>query len=222
MNPKILLSYSRNSQNYVDAIEKLEGIPTAEYLPSVNTDYDGLLLCGGEDIAPRYYNEEIRTSKVINEERDRAEFALLDAFVKAGKPVMGICRGMQLINVFFGGSLTQHIATADERHYALEGGDFVHKVNAEGDSIVQSLYGDSFYVNSRHHQAVNKIGNGLKVAAVSSEDGVIECIEHSRMPIFGTQWHPERMCFANKRTDTVDGSAVLKYFLDMCVCKAAL
>lgn len=216
MRPKILLSYESNIQNYRNAVENLGAVAVPGFLAEYDPSYDALILCGGGDADPTYYGEAINGSRRINPDRDKAEFALLDAFVKAEKPIFGICRGMQLINVFFGGSLIQHVDTADKLHYALEGGDFVHKVHAEKGSTICSLYGDSFFVNSRHHQAVKKAGDGLKVTAVSAEDGIVECIEHTSLPIIGTQWHPERMCFANKREDTVDGSLILKYFIDMC------
>ncbi len=215
MKPRILLSCQSNMQNYINAVNELGGIAIAEYLPDVNTDYEGLILCGGSDINPALYGEEINGSRRIDNERDKSELALLDAFVKAGKPVMGICRGMQMINVYFGGSLYQHLDTADS-HYLQQGGDSVHEVTAINGSTASLLYGDVFCVNSRHHQSVKVLGKELFVTMISKVDNVIEGIEHARFPVIATQWHPERMCFDNRRDDTVDGAKIIGHFVRMC------
>lgn len=216
MIPKILLSYGNGPENYINAVERLGAIAVAEYLPQVTTECDGLLLCGGSDIDPLRYGENVNGSRNIDVDRDNSEFALLDAYVKAGKPVMGICRGCQLINVYFGGTLVQHLDTADD-HYALSGGDLVHSVKAADESILKSLYGSDFSVNSRHHQAIKQIGNGLVATAFSTADNVIEAIEHTSLPIIAVQWHPERTCFDHARDDTVDGSRLIERFLEICI-----
>ena len=213
---KILLSGSSKMQNYTAAVEGVGAIADAKYLPEVDTSYDGLILCGGCDIHPRHYEQDINGSKNIDDARDMAEFALLKAYVEAGKPVMGICRGLQLINVYFGGSLHQHILTA-ESHTGLEtGGDNVHNIQTEAGSIGERLYGGRASVNSNHHQAIDYLGNDLKVTMISEEDGVIEGIEHEKLPIFAVQWHPERMCMEHKRSDTVDGLKIFEYFVELC------
>ena len=142
---------------YIDAIEKLGAVAEATYLPRINTDFDGLILCGGVDVDPHRYGEEINGSEKIDYDRDAAEFALLKAYVEAGKPVFGICRGHQLINVFFGGSLYQDIPEA-VLHKKQEKQDSVHAVRALSDSILQKLYGEHFFVNSAHHQAIKALG----------------------------------------------------------------
>ena len=211
---KILLSCSANSQNYVDAIENLGAEPSANYLPAIDTNYDGLILCGGNDINPERYAEKLNGAVDIDFERDEVEFALLKAYIDAGKPIMGICRGCQLINVFFGGSLYQNLPESD-LHKRKNGMDSVHSVTAISDSIVGGLYGDNFAVNSAHHQAVKTLGVGLRASA-NWNGQYIEAIEHSSYPIFGVQWHPERMCFRNKREDTVCGADIFEYFINMC------
>lgn len=184
-------------------------------MPEVDTDYDGLLLCGGSDVHPSYYGEEINGSVNIDIERDKAEFALLKAFVDVGKPVLGICRGCQVINIFFGGTLYQHLSDAD-KHSSFSNFDLIHPVSAVEGSSAERLYGSEFVVNSFHHQAINKLGDGLKVTMRAKDGGAVEGIEHTTLPIFATQWHPERMCFSHAREDTVDGKAILERFIAMC------
>lgn len=214
--PKILLSGKVNLQFYVDAVNGLGAEADAKYLPPIDTNYDGLILCGGSDVDPQYYGQAINGSVNLDKERDAVEFALLEAYVKAGKPVMGICRGYQLINIFFGGSLEQHIEAAD-LHVRHNGVDSAHTVTAEKGSILQKLYGDTFSVNSSHHQAVMTLGSGLRATAFWNN--LTEAYEHDSLPIFGVQWHPERMCFTQKREDTVDGSLLIRYFLEQMVKK---
>lgn len=211
---KILLACADPYKNYVEALEGLGAEPTPEYLPEVDTSYDGLILCGGSDIDPKYYGEPMDGSVNIDLERDKAEFALLKAYVEAGKPVFGICRGLQLINIFFGGTLHQDIPEAD-LHKKINGVDSVHNVTAKADSILGKVYGETFAVNSAHHQAIKDLGAGLRATA-RWNDRYIEGIEHKDHPIFAVQWHPERMCFNNKREDTVNGAEILQYFLNLC------
>ena len=213
--PRILLSGNKKLQDYVDAVEGTGGIAFAKYLPDVDTDYDGLILCGGNDIDPFYYGEEMNGSVDIDGARDAVEFALLKAFVNAGKPVMGICRGCQLLNVYFGGTLHQHIINAAE-HVTGTDEDLLHGVIAAKGSVIESLYGTDFKVNSFHHQAIKDVGQGLKITMMSSDNTVIEGVEHESLPVFAVQWHPERLCFSNRRPDTIDGAEIFKYFLQQC------
>ena len=211
---QILLSCGSEPRNYVEALNHLGAEPTAKYLPEVDTRYDGLLLCGGTDIDPARYGEPLNGSMDIDLKRDEAEFALLKAYLDAGKPIFGICRGHQLINVFFGGSLYQDLPEAAS-HKRQQGKDGVHEVAAVSDSIVGRLYGNTFAVNSAHHQGIKVLGEGLRETAVWKGQ-YNEAVEHCTYPIFGVQWHPERMCFGNKREDTVCGAEILKHFLEMC------
>lgn len=213
--PVILLSGQKKLQNYIDAVEDAGGIAVAEYLPEVDASYDGLILCGGGDIDPGYYHEEVDGSVNIDHARDRTELALLQAFVDAGKPVLGICRGLQLINVFFGGTLYQDLDNARE-HSSYSDYDLIHPVHAEKGSVEEALYGADFTVNSYHHQAVKDLGKGLRATMKAAGSSVIEGIEHETLPVFAVQWHPERMCFSNRREDTVDGSGIFRHFVKMC------
>jgi putative glutamine amidotransferase len=146
--------------------------------------------------------------------RDQVEFALLKAYLDAGKPVFGICRGLQLINIYFGGSLHQDIAEGS-MHDNGKSYYITHRLTAEADSIVGAAYGTTLSVNSAHHQAIKRLGDGLRPTAFW-EGKYIEAFEHVSLPLFAVQWHPERMCFGHAREDTVDGTALFEKFLQMC------
>lgn len=215
MKPKILLSCGSSCDNYVIAVLECGGIPTAKYLPELDTSYDGLILCGGGDIDPRYYDEETDGSRNIDHNRDEAEFALAKAYIEMGKPVLGICRGHQVLNVYFGGSLYQDLSNA-AAHSSFANQDLIHSVTAEEGSLLFSLYGSEFVTNSSHHQAIKVLGKGLKATLHACQGGTVEAVEHEYLPVLGVQWHPERMCFRNKREDTADGSAIFRYFISLC------
>ena len=214
MKPRILLSVNSKRDNYIDAVNNCGGIAVPQYCPEVSTEYDGLIICGGNDIDPAYYNEKMNGSVNIDAKRDMAEFALAKAFAEKKKPIFGICRGCQLLNVAFGGNLYQDISNASE-HCSFSDYDLVHKVTVKKDSFLYKMYGVEFSVNSFHHQAIKETGNGFDVLA-TADGTTIEGIIHKELPIFGVQWHPERMCFANKREDTVDGSEIFKFFIKLC------
>ena len=178
--------------------------------------FDGLLLPGGGDIAPSRYGQADAGCLYVDPALDDMQFAALGAFVKAGRPVLGICRGHQLVNVYFGGTLIQHLpeSPAHSRDTG-DAGDKVHPTRAKEKSFLYDLYGPRFATNSAHHQAVDRPGEGLQ-AVQWSEDGVVEGIAHRTLPVWGVQWHPERMCFAHARADTVDGAKVIEMFLNRC------
>ena len=211
---KILLSYGDNAENYLAVLEQLGADGVAQYLPPVDTNYDGLILCGGNDINPARYGEDMDGATDIDFARDEAEIALIQAYLQAGKPIMGICRGLQLLNVFFGGSLYQDLPETS-LHRGENHADVVHTVNAVPDSILGELYGETFAVNSTHHQAIKALGNGLR-ATVTWNGQYAEAIEHTQYPIFGVQWHPERMCYKHERKDTVCGADLFKRFIELC------
>ena len=139
--------------------------------------------------------------------------ALFALFRAMNKPIFGICRGHQMINVALGGTLIQDLP--DERHRRDADADIdrVHIVKTTHPLMAQ-LYGESFVSNSAHHQAIDRLGEGLSVTCVS-DDGVIEGIVHENGQIFAVQFHPERMSFALRREDADDGAAVLRLFVSM-------
>lgn len=158
---------------------------------------DGLLLSGGPDIEPALYGQ-MRSAKCGKPDpmRDLAEPMILKAFYKTGKPIFGVCRGMQLMNVCFGGTLKQDIRKEQcRRHF-----DFLrknrgsHLVTLASDSKLPAILGgDTAYVNSLHHQAVDSVGKNLTAAAIS-EDGFVEALEITGYDFgIAVQWHPEHM-----------------------------
>ncbi len=213
MKPKILLSYGNKAEEYTEVIETFGGAADAKYCPDYSEEYDGLILCGGNDIDPSCYGEEINGAKNINYERDKADFKLTAAFAEAKKPILGVCRGSQLLNVFFGGSLYQHIENA-AMHISYNDVYSVHGVTAVEDTLIYDLYGSDFSVNSSHHQAVKRLGEGLVVNARSGD--IVEAFTHKSLPIIGVQWHPERMCCSRTNPDTVLADSLFKHFIDLC------
>ena len=179
-------------------------------------NYDGLLIPGGGDINPARYGQKLNGSFMILDALDDLQFNILDAFVKAKKPVLGICRGCQIINVYFGGSLIQHLPTAFRHSHELDEDDRIHGCLAEKGSWISSLYGTEFTHNSSHHQAAQRLGEGLAVDAVCQEDGVIETLHHTLLPVYGVQWHPERLCLAHKWENAVNGLPVFCFFSRLC------
>lgn len=217
MIPKILLSTSRDDPKYyVDMIRQCGGEPIAAYCPKYSEEYDGLLLTGGVDVHPSLYGEAVNGSVNMDTDRDAAELALIPAFLAAGKPVFGICRGQQLLNVYFGGTLYQHIDAADIHSPPQTGIYLAHEAAAVPGSICHRLYGAQFSINSHHHQAVKDLAPGLTATMFAANGTVIEAFEHESLPVFAVQWHPERMCFSAARPDTVDGAPIGKYFVELC------
>lgn len=198
--------------NYIAALEGvgLEAIKTLD--PEAEAACAALLLPGGGDVEPSLYGHENQGSRDIDRALDDRQLAMLERFLRAGKPVLGICKGMQLLNVRFGGTLIQHLAVSDT--HAWSEGDRVHLCRAAEGSLLRTLYGREFSVNSLHHQAVAAVGKGFRLTAWAP-DGTAEAMEHESLPLIGVQFHPERMCFGKARPDTVDGSAIFRYFQKM-------
>jgi putative glutamine amidotransferase len=180
---------------------------------------DGLLLQGGNDVAPESYGEApMHPDWSGDRVRDLYEIELIDAFVRAGKPVFGICRGLQLLNVMFGGTLLQDIATqrpasrahrdgsAFERHF--------HSVELVPGTRLAQLYPGVHHgtVNSLHHQAIKDLAPGFVVEAVCPDDGMIEAVRRAGAGyVAAVQWHPEFHIPGDP--DTFDDAPLLKDFL---------
>lgn len=190
---------------YIRAVRQAGGVPVIlpvglEAIEDVCDRLDGVLLIGGEDVDPYLYGEEPhrQLGKVLPE-RDESELALVKTMADQDKPVFGICRGYQLINVAFGGTIYQDMyAQLSEdllQHHQLTDLDFAfHSIDIVGDSKLAEWAGTSeVRVNSLHHQAVKEVHAPLVVTAVA-KDGVIEAIESTAHRfVVGVQWHPEAM-----------------------------
>ena len=208
---KVALAGTESLTNYIDALKEndIEVIATLDVDEAIKCD--GLLLPGGGDIDPAYYGEEMNGSDEPDRELDKAQRDILDAFVKAKKPILGICRGMQLINIYFGGSLHQDLVTRDI-HTRKNDNDSIHSVKSvEEGNLFEKFYGKTFNINSAHHQGTKKLGKGLK-EVLRSEDGECEAVIHEELPIIATQFHPERMSYKQRRDDAVVGEEIFKYF----------
>lgn len=161
---------------------------------------DGVVLSGGEDVHPRYYRktEYLELCQEIDEERDAMEWKVLETTEKKQIPVLGICRGLQVANVFLGGTLIPDIPTFGKfDHAKTEAADRYHIVHVDENSMLREVVGaSSGTVNSAHHQSADRIGKGL-VANAISVDGIVEGLERRRGATGGfmllVQWHPERM-----------------------------
>jgi putative glutamine amidotransferase len=185
---------------YTDKITDAGGVPvqltrSADPL-AVIEHLHGLLLAGGGDIDPRRYGATPGVGHgVFEPERDRFESALLAAAIERGIPVLGICRGAQVINVHFGGTLIPHLPDDVGEAHSSTGyprNERTHEVVFEAETQLGEMYGERCRVNSFHHQAVGDVGDDLVVAAVAG-DGVIEAIEHRHHAVLGVQWHPEML-----------------------------
>ncbi len=217
MNPKLLLSTSRDDPSpYVEAVQKAGGEPTALYCPEFSDIYDGLILCGGADVHPQFYGQQVTDSVNMDLRRDKAEMALIRAFLAAGKPIFGICRGCQILNVYFGGTLHQHLDAAHIHAPKVYGNYLSHDAIALPGSICHRIYGQSFPINSHHHQGIATLAPCLKATMLASDGAVVEAVEHESLPVSAVQWHPEKMCLRFARPDTVDGLPILCDFVVQC------
>ena len=192
---------------FIRAVCGVGGIPflipagDPEFAPKYYERVDALIFSGGADPDPLFYGEESNCGiGEITPKRDSFELALAELVLKGDKPVLAICRGLQVINIAAGGTLYQDlkgITTQEHRQQAPRWYP-THRVRINQNSRLYGLLGkESLRVNSFHHQGVHKIGSGLLVAA-ASDDGLIEAVEASDTEkyLYGIQWHPE--CFWEK------------------------
>lgn len=194
------------SKSYSDAVHKAGGI--AVMIP-ITTDsltlraslsiLDGIIMSGGGDIHPSYFGERpVKELGEVDSDRDVYDMCLIRMAAQHNIPMLGVCRGEQLINVAFGGTLYQDLPSQYKGDTLIQHRNTIHNINVEANSwIAQMAECDVFSVNTYHHQAVKKVAPGFKATAWS-EDGVIEAIENvNGYPIWGVQFHPERMLVDN-------------------------
>ena len=212
------------NKSYIDSVIRSSGIPFI--MPIVEDDkiirgmienVDGIIMTGGVDVHPFRFNEEpIEKIGTISAERDEFDFKVMKYAVEMNKPIFGICRGIQVINVHFGGTLIQdipsqrntnilHSQTA-EYHIA------THKINIVKDTIIYDMLGETSEVNSFHHQAIDNLAKDFKVTA-TSKDGMVEAIEYKKKDSFilGVQWHPELMSAKNVKMQNI-----FDMFVEVC------
>lgn len=202
----LLREDSGTGRNYSAATALAGGLPAMAAVldPELATDYaqahDGLILSGGADVDPVEFGQHPNPNLgSVDVRRDKFELALYHAFFEAGKPILGICRGLQVINVAAGGTLHQHIGDLpnvwQHSQRTIDGTPF-HEVSlAPGSALHAGFNADTIRTNTYHHQAIDEVANGYTVTATAG-DGIIEAIEHSGNPfVLGVQWHPE-MAFA--------------------------
>lgn len=180
-----------------------EGIEIVQVNSTNNIDNivnncDALIIPGGADINPSLYKEEVNGTKEYYDFIDTLDYAYIDAFFNANKPIIGICRGHQIINVFFGGTLYQDIQ--NHRHTN-------HNVNITKDSFIYDIYKtNNLTVNSLHHQAIKDLAPNFEIIA-QSDDGYIEACKYKN--IYTVQWHPEMY----------DAHRFISYFLENIINK---
>lgn len=180
--------------DYTRAVLAAGGIPI--HLPidvdpaDVVDRLDGVLLSGGADIDPSRYGREPDGSDPSEAERDQYELSLLDRVHERELPTLGICRGLQMVNVHAGGTLHQHVPV--HAGHDLAPNTILHEIAVEAESTLGGLYGERRSVNSLHHQTIDDLGANLRVTA-RSDDGGVEAIEHTTLPVIAVQWHPELM-----------------------------
>lgn len=196
--------YGEDLQAYIDAVESAGGNPvllplieSREEAEELLDSIDVLILTGGEDVDPSYYGEEPDPNlEEIYPERDVSDFLLLEAALDRDFPVLAICRGCQILNIFSGGSLYQDLPTlygTDILHRSEDEIEFeYHDINvAEGSLLADIMGAGRLNVNSWHHQGIKDLGEGL-IAVASADDGIIEVIEMEGSSfVLGLQFHPE-------------------------------
>ena len=239
MRPKIAICIlNQNPANYVNAVLRAGGEPVVigrpltgkspfplihdalqDYridpeLPEDEMEFDGLILPGGADLNPLCYGRQDWCCHGVCDQLDQLDFHCLRHFVERGKPVMGICRGLQVINVYLGGDLYQDIGRKlRPSHRGSIEADQHHPGHAEKGSFLYGIYGEDMLINSNHHQAIRHIAESLKVVQ-RAPDGIVEAVENQDQSIVAVQWHPERLF--QKEGPWVDGGELFSWFVNRC------
>lgn len=215
MKPKTIAlpCLKKGYKNYIEAITYFNAtIVQSDDILTLSA-CDGLLLPGGGDIAPELYGQPDEGSRNIDYALDLLQLSITHSFINQKKPILGICKGMQVINICLNGGIIQDLPSSSLSIHAWDGEDRLHNVKAVTPSFLTDFYGKEFTVNSAHHQAIDLPGDGC-IPIAAAFDGVIEGIQHTSLPIIGLQWHPERMGFSHRNKKTVNGEYIFSYFFD--------
>lgn len=171
-----------------------------------------ILLPGGGDITPAFFGQKNAGSKNIDTELDIIQLQAMELAVREKKPILGICKGMQIINVFFGGTIVQDMQNAKNHRYIHPeekrdvAGDQMHDSRIMPETFLWEIYGKNLCINSAHHQCIDKPGKNLEVAQFAN-DGTPEALFHKTLPIYGVQWHPERLL--------PEGEKLFRFFVNL-------
>lgn len=218
-NPKIAItkaSGSKSYENYKNWILKanpnIEIVDLIEMevskIDSIVKTVDGLLLSGGPDVDPIHFDKvEERDKCSIDLRRDSIEITAINSAREVNLPILGICRGLQLLNVVYGGSLFTDIPTDVPNHsnHQQKNGDSYHNINIKQNSILKELIqNDTITVNSSHHQSIDKLAKNFTITS-STQDNVVESIEYNNKNhwVFAVQWHPERLEFESSASGKI-------------------
>lgn len=182
--------------DYARAVVRAGGIPVwipGDAPPSILERLDGLVLSGGDDLDPAVFGQEPHPMLgAPNSHRDAQERRLFDVALELDLPVLGICRGSQVMNVHLGGTLHQHLP--DHQAFGGPVDAIVHRVVFEPGSVLHGVYGTEIEVNSLHHQGIDRLGDGVVAVGRTvggPDDGLVEAIEIEGKTALGVQWHPE-------------------------------
>ena len=197
--------FTHLNNTYVISVSKAGGIPiviptrlTNEERTRIVQLCDGFLFSGGIDVSPSFYGEDAHEKLgVTDSSLDQVQFALMKDVMAVQKPILGICRGHQVLNAVCGGTLYQDLSESKDTYIKhrqqTPQGEVSHRITIEPDSMIAVLLGTEIMVNSYHHQSVKKPGHGVAITAWSA-DGIAEAIELKDYPFaIGVQWHPEAM-----------------------------
>ncbi|HWR94534.1 MAG TPA: gamma-glutamyl-gamma-aminobutyrate hydrolase family protein [Flavobacterium sp.] len=204
-------------KSYESAIEIIELSYEINNIQDVSI-CDAVIFTGGVDMDTIEKIEYANAPKKFNRARDLFEMAVLKKSLQEQKPILGICRGLQLINVYFGGTLHLDIGETKNKTHQRETKDKTHPIKIEKDSLFYKIVKQEFgEVNSAHHQSIDKLGSGLKTVA-HTKDGLIEAIESvnpNEQFLVAVQWHPERM----SNLESPFSKNILCALLENCHCK---